>query len=286
MIPRQASRADEIRTLLALSPDAVQQQADHRLHVLPHIDALHTHMADAIAADIAAHQQGAALKLILPVGPLGQYPLLAQHIRERNLSLADCWLFFMDEYCDPASGLALTAEHPLSFKRVAQREFFDHLPDACGLKREQVHFPDENNLQALPDLITRLGGIDACYGGIGIHGHIAFNEPVAGVKHLGTRKVRLNDFTLTINALRAQVGGNLENFPREAYTLGMTEILGAKRIRLYCRNGIALDWANTVLRLALLGAPGDDYPVTHIRHHPDYQIMTDADTLRTPEHVL
>ena len=35
----------------------------------------------------------------------------------------------------------------------------------------------------------------------------------------------------------------------------MRQILGARRIRLYCRNGIALDWANTVLRLALFGEP-------------------------------
>lgn len=65
----------------------------------------------------------------------------------------------------------------------------------------------------------------------------------------------------------------------------MREILAARRIRLYCRNGIALDWANTVLRLALFGAPGDDYPVTHNRGR-DYVIVTDRDTLQAPRHVL
>ena len=141
------------------------------------------------------------------------------------------------------------------------------------------------NIDALPALIDALGGIDTCYGGIGIHGHLAFNEPEPGVNRLPSRQVRLNDFTVTINAMRAQVGGNLAGFPRYAFTLGLREILAARRIRLYCRNGIALDWANTVLRLALFGAPGDDYPVTHIRGR-DYVIVTDRDTLRSPRRVL
>jgi hypothetical protein len=97
--------------------------------------------------------------------------------------------------------------------------------------------------------------------------------------------VRLNDFTVTINCIRSGVGGNLECFPREAYTVGMAQILSARRVRLYCRNGIGLDWANTVLRLALFGTPGDDYPVTHIRDR-DYVITTDRETLATPHNLI
>ena len=98
--------------------------------------------------------------------------------------------------------------------------------------------------------------------------------------------VELNDFTRTINAIRSQVGGNLENFPRYGITLGMRQVLGAKRIRLYCRNGIELDWANTILRLAVLGTAGDDYPVTHARNHGNYLVVTDEDTLRQPQIIL
>jgi hypothetical protein len=65
----------------------------------------------------------------------------------------------------------------------------------------------------------------------------------------------------------------------------MKEILGARRIRLYCRNGIDLDWANTILRLALFGEVGDDYPVTHIRNH-DYTIVTDEATLASPKYII
>lgn len=284
MFPQNPRRKQEIRDLLSLSTEQVHARAGEHLIVLPDIDALHARMANDIAREIAAHQASDPLKLILPVGPTGQYPLLARIIAEEHLSLENCWFFFMDEYCDE-DGHAVPAAHPLSFKGTAEHLFFSNLPQNCGLKSEQIIFPDEHNFQQIPAMINNLGGIDTCYGGIGIHGHLAFNEPEAGVSELSTRKVWLNDFTVTINAIRSEVGGDLENFPRYAYTLGMKEILAAKQIRLYCRNGITLDWANTVLRLALLGETGDDYPVTHVRNR-NYVIVTDEDTLRSPKYSL
>ena len=279
------NRKDEIRQLNQLSPQQVIERAGDRLVVCETVFELHRHLADSILQEIRRNNQaGRPTRLILPVGPTGQYPILARLLNETRTSLGNCHFFFMDEYCDE-QGVALPPSHPLSFKGIAQSLFLDAITDECQLNRAQVYFPDETNIDALPALIDSLGGIDTCYGGIGIHGHLAFNEPEAAVSDLPGRKVRLNDFTVTINAIRAQVGGNLAGFPRYAYTLGMREILAARRIRLYCRNGIALDWANTVLRLALFGAPGDDYPVTHIRGR-DYVIVTDRDTLRSPRHLL
>lgn len=278
-------RSEEIRLLNQLSPRHVIKRAGDRLLVCETVADLHTHLADSIFREIRRNnERGRPTRLILPVGPTGQYPSLARKLNQARLSLRDCHFFFMDEYCDE-TGAALPSSHPLSFRGIAQALFLDAISDECQLKRSQVHFPDERNIDALPALIDALGGIDTCYGGIGIHGHVAFNEPEPGVSQLPSRKLRINDYTVTINAIRAQIGGNLSGFPRYAYTLGMREILAARRIRLYCRNGIALDWANTVLRLALFGAPGDDYPVTHIRGL-DYVIVTDRETLASSRYLL
>ena len=141
-------------------------------------------------------------------------------------------------------------------------------------------------MEKLKDESAAQGGIDTVYGGIGIHGHVAYNEPAPNVRESDPRVVELNEFTRTINAIRSEVGGNLENYPCKGITLGMRQLLGAKRLRLYCRNGIDLDWANTALRLAVLGKPGDDYPVTRIRDHGDYVIVTDEDTLKSPRNVI
>lgn len=281
------NRSAEIRRLLALSPAALQKEAgEERLIVLPDIDALHRHCADAIADEIVArNREGLPTRLILPVGPVGQYPPLAERINRERIDLSHCWFFMMDEHCDD-SGIAYGPDHPLGFRHTFDAEFTRHVREELRLPEERLIFPDHRNVATLAEKIDSLGGIDTAYGGIGIHGHLAFNEPEPNVRHTGPRLVYLNDFTRTINAIRSRVGGDLENTPRKGITLGMNQLLGARRIRLYCRNGIALDWANTVLRLAVLGEPGDDYPVTHIRGHGDYIVVTDEDTARQPDILI
>ena len=277
-------RTAEIHELLQLTPGEVVERAGSRLLVCDDLDVLHRRFAEDMADDIrACRSRGLPPRFIVPVGPTGQYPFLCEILSREGLSLSDAWLYFMDEYCD--AGSAVPCEHPLSFKAVARDLLVARLPVDLAPVPSQVIFPDESNTGRLAGLIERNGGVDVCYGGIGIHGHVAFNEPEPGVRDSDPRCVRLNDFTVTINAVRSHVGGNLEAFRPYAFTLGMRQILGSRKIRLYCRNGCDFDWANTVLRLALFGEPGDDYPVTHIRGR-DYTITTDRATLASPANVL
>jgi glucosamine-6-phosphate deaminase len=283
---RSMSRQDEIRKLLKMSPAQMRHKAGDKLVVLRDIDALHRHFAESIAAEIKANNAKDRLtKLILPVGPAGQYPILAEIINHQRISLKQCWFFMMDEHCDD-NGIALSPDHPLSFRHAFDELFASRVKRNLKIPAKQLVFPDHLNVQTLKDRISDVGGIDTTYGGIGIHGHIAYNEPERNVRESDPRVVYLNDFTRTINAIRAEIGGNLEGHPRKGVTLGMRQLLGASRIRLYCRNGISLDWANTVLRLALFGQPGDDYPVTYIRDHKDYVMVTDEDTARKPRFIV
>ncbi len=279
-------RSEEVKSILSLSPQEVIDKSGENLIVCKDLNVLYKTFANNIAKEIKkSNEKDQISKLILPIGPIGQYPLLANIINEEMISLENCWFFFMDEYCDK-KGDAIEDTHPLSFKKIAKELFFYLLGDYSCLNQEHIIFPNQTNIEKIADIIDDLGGIDVCYGGIGIHGHIAFNEPEEGVENSDPRKVRLNNYTRTINAIRANIGGNLENFPKEAFTLGMKQILNAKKIRLYCRNGTPYDWANTILRLALFGEPAYDYPVTFIRNHPDYIITTDWDTLKTPKYNI
>lgn len=276
------SRSKEVRSLLALDEAEVIERAGARLIVTDTLYDLHRHFAREVAAEIRGASAGNRMcRLILPVGPTGGYPHLVRIVRDERLDLSRCRFFFMDEYA--VDGKAVAARHPLSFKGEIDRLFL--APLRGELRPDSVCFPDEHNVADLSKEIAEGGGIDACFGGVGIHGHLAFNEPQPGVAESEPRLVALNDFTVTINAVRASVGGNIECFPREAYTLGMRQILGSRRIVLYVRNGCEFDWANTVLRLALFGSPGEDYPVTLIRD-ADYTIVTDRGTLRTPVNRL
>lgn len=232
------NRSDEIRKLLELSPAEVREAAGEHLLVVRDTDALHRHFADALADEIVANnRKGRPTKLILPVGPVGQFPILAERISREEISLENCWFFMMDEQCDD-NGIALPPEHPLAFRYTFDREFTRHVEKELMIPAQQLVFPDHLNVQQLKAMITDLGGIDTTYGGIGIHGHIAYNEPEPNVRDTDPRLVYLNDFTRTINAIRSQVGGNLHNYPRKGITLGMRQLLGARRVRLYCRNGI------------------------------------------------
>lgn len=281
-----STRAREIEHLLSLSREDLLDKAEGGLEVVPDLEALYQHLARSILKEIESNnEEDKKTKLILPVGPTGQYPLLAEMINEKNLKLDDCYFFFMDEYCD-SNGIPLPEKHPLSFKGEMRKLFFERLDSKVEVPDDQMVFPDEENLHEIPNIISQVGGIDTCYGGIGIHGHVAFNEPEPGIQNSEPRMVYLNNYTVTINAIRADVGGDLVNFPKKALTIGMNQILRADRVRLYCRNDIPnVDWANTVLRLAVLGNPGEDFPVTFLNRHEDYKVVTDTNTAERPGHI-
>ena len=152
-------------------------------------------------------------------------------------------------------------------------------------KGQLILFPCPENIKYLPKMIKDAGGIEVCYGGIGIHGHVAFNEPGPGVAKSNPRILEINDFTRTIDATRhSGVGGNLENFPRRAITIGMKQCLEARKMLLMTRNETSTFlWANTILRIAALGKPGDDYPVTHARYHKSLRIVSDYGTAQKPK---
>jgi glucosamine-6-phosphate deaminase len=58
-------------------------------------------------------------------------------------------------------------------------------------------------------------------------------------------------------------------------TLGMADILAARRIRLYCPGGA---WQRTVLRITLMGEVDVAYPSTLLQGHPDIVVYTDRET--------
>ncbi len=277
----RTARADEICGLNRLSEQEVEERAGENLLVLEGLDELHRWFADHVCDLIARNNaQGKATAGVFPFGPVGQYPLFIERVNREGISLARTTFYFMDEYCDP-DGREVEEAHPLSF-RSKLYDLFAQIDKRLLPNVENVVFPSHDNLPELADRIAAQP-LDVTYGGVGIHGHLAFNEPAPGVRESDPYMVGLNDFTVTINAIRAGIGGNLEGFPRHALTLGMKQLFAAEKMVIFCRNGTEeIDWANTVLRLALFGTPGDDYPVTYLKQHPDWLVVTDRNTLKTP----
>jgi glucosamine-6-phosphate deaminase len=64
-----------------------------------------------------------------------------------------------------------------------------------------------------------------------------------------------------------------------AITLGMKDLLSARRIRIISDTGA---WKQTVVRVLLFGPTTIEYPVTFIQDHPDAMIVIDRMTAEPP----
>ena len=279
-------RAKEVRRILALEPDQVIKAAKGQLIVFDTLDEVYDYLAEEMVKEFAKAAKGKkVVNFIMPVGPTQPYRLMAEKINYRQISLKNVRFFFMDEYVDDEKDELIPMTNPLSFRGQIGPLLFDRIRPDLMMPKDQIVFPTPQNIAKLPKMIKDLGGIEVCYGGIGIHGHVAFNEPGPGVAESNPRILEINDFTRTIDSTRHPgVGGNLENFPRRAITMGMKQCIEARKILIMTRNESPfLNWANTIIRIAALGKPGDDYPVTHMRYHKHLRIVTDRNTLKKPK---
>ncbi len=205
---------------------------------------------------------------ILPVGPTGQYPIFVSEVNERKLSLKDCWFINMDEYVND-NNTYIDMDSPLSFRGFMQREVYDKIDPELLMREEQRIFPDPINIDRVDLLLKELGGADICFGGIGLDGHIAFNEPMPKLKlkkymALPTRIVELSLETRLTNGLFT-MGGAIDAMPKKAITLGMKSILASKKIRL----GVFRDWHKAVIRHAGYGEMSPEFPATLLQKHMD-----------------
>jgi len=280
-----------LSTLLTLPADQISSAARMRFQILADQPSLFQHMARSIADEIKTNNLvGQPTRLILPVGPTRPYPLLVQICNQESICWKNVHTFNMDEYCD-WQGRWIPEDHPLSFRGFMQRTLFSQLEPELRIPPKQIHFPDPLHLDSLSNEIQKAGGIDTCYGGIGYHGHVAFNEPpfsryyrISPDEYRAslTRLVQLAPDTVVMNSIRNTSGNSLD-FPAMGVTIGMADILASRRIRLYCPGGA---WQRTVLRITLLGEPDVAYPSTLLQGHPDIKVYADRETAELPEPTL
>jgi glucosamine-6-phosphate deaminase len=220
------------------------------------------------------------------VGPVDQFSILAQRINDQRIDCHDVVFINMDEYLTD-DDCYVPMDHPLSFRGFMERAFYRRLDAAIAPPPAHRVFPDPREPRRIADWIQTRGGVDACFGGIGINGHIAFNEPpepgqVISVEQFAampTRVLSLSRETRTINSVT--VGGEIVLIPRRAVTLGMRECLGASRLRLYCNR----PWQSAVVRRALHGPITAACPASLSRLHAD-AVLSVAQYVAQPPHIM
>lgn len=249
--------------------DELKQHAKFPMIVMKDNDSVFFSIAKEMTDEIEKNnKEGKRTVFICPVGPVGQYPYFVKKVNEKGISLKDVWFINMDEYLDENKKW-IDKDHPLSFRGFMDRTVYTKIRPDLLMPEEQRVFPDPDDLQRIPALIEELGGVDIAFGGIGINGHVAFNEAdesIGNEEFLAqkTRVLTITPETRTANAI-GDLNGALEDMPQYCATIGIFEIAGARKIRLGCFRG----WHRAVVRRALCGEPSSAFPVSLLQGHPD-----------------
>lgn len=224
---------------------------------------------DMLAEIIANNRKGKRTVFIVPVGPTKQYPILASMVNKFDVSLKNVWFFNMDEYL-VTPGEAIASEHFLSFHKRMNDEFYSQVREDLLMPETQRLFPEPAKEREYDALLESLGGADVCYGGVGINGHIAFNEAVEEddpitcdeFARLGSRVLPITHETIAINGA-AYLRGDIAAMPKWCITIGMKQILAAKRIYL----SLGATWHPGILKRILTERPQPQIPATLLQNH-------------------
>jgi glucosamine-6-phosphate deaminase len=276
----------QLREWLAIPTDELAARSRLPITVLDTREDVHRRFAEEMFDEIVrSSDAGEQLRVIVPVGPTGQYPLLAEMVNEAGVSLEHVTYFGMDQCLDWQSR-PLRWDHPFNFEAYFHRHFLDRMRKELRPPAQQVIFPSVRDLDRSA-VELQLTPAATTYGGFGFRGHIAFNEPpcspwtrvtVEELRDSQTRIVPLAVDTLIAQA-QHRLGGNVFGVPPMAVTLGMRELLSARRIRLYTDGGA---WKQTILRILLFAEPTVDFPVTLVQGHPDVHVTVDAESATPP----
>lgn len=229
-------------------------------------------MAEEMVAEIEMkNQRNEKTVFICPVGPIGQYPYFVEMVNRKNINLKNVWFINMDEYLDENKQW-INDQNKLSFRGFMDREVYCKIKPELRMPERQRVFPDPSHVEYIPQLIEELGGVDIVFGGIGINGHVAFNEPQGELSpeeflKLRTRVLDISPETRAVNSI-GDLNGAIDLMPKYCITVGMNEISNARKIRLGCFR----DWHRAVVRCAAYGEKTAQFPITLLQNHPDINI--------------
>ena len=188
------------------------------------------HVAKRIKESEATREHPFVLGLPTGSTPLGMYRFLIEKCRAGEVSFKNVMTFNMDEY------VHLPKSHPESYYSFMWNNFFSHI----DIDERNVHILDgnapdlEKECSAYEKRIEEFGGIDLFVGGMGVDGHIAFNEPGSSLASR-TRIKTLTEDTRRVNS--RFFANDLNLVPKTALTVGVATVMDAREV-LILANGI------------------------------------------------
>ena len=262
-----------------IPPEKLGEGSNIKLNVCEHEVDMYWKVAIEVLETIAENnRKGEPTVMVVPYGPIGPYARMAELVNRYNISLKNCVFINMDEYLNE-DGTYIDYNHPLSFRGGMDRTFYSKVRDELNVLPENRIFPEPGNEGRVMEIIRKYGKLDMVFGGVGINGHYAFNEPpepgeVVSPEEFAnraTRALKITRETRTINAFM-NCGANIEAIPENCITVGMKEIFMAKKIRM-C---MPRDWNAAALRKVLHGPITASCPCSLFQNHPDAMIYASA----------
>ncbi len=197
--------------------------------------------------------------------PKTMYAELVRMHREEGLSFKNVITFNLDQYY-PMHKDALQSYHYFMRKNLFEQTDINpanyHLPDGM-VPKDQI----KEHCLAYEKQIEAAGGLDLQILGIGVNGHIGFNEPGSGI-YTKTRLINLDNSTRLANAYEF---GNMSQVPRMAITMGISTILKSKSI-------ILMAWGQNkapVIQKAVEEDDIEDVPASLLQNHDDCLFVVD-----------
>lgn len=216
--------------------------------------------ANLISAQVIL-KPGSVLGLATGSSPLGTYRQLITWYEKGDVDFDKVISVNLDEY------VGLSPKDTQSYRHFMNENFFDHI----NIRPENTFVPDgcAKNLDAACKAydahIEAVGGIDLQLLGIGLDGHIGFNEP-DDVFVKNTHVVTLDPSTIRANARFFE---KEEQVPRRAITMGMVSIMQAKKIVLIANGAAKRD----ILEKAFFGPITPRIPASILQLHPDITVI-------------
>ncbi|WP_434328557.1 glucosamine-6-phosphate deaminase [Mycoplasma capricolum subsp. capricolum] len=192
--------------------------------------------------------------------PIKTYEKLIKMYQENQISFKDVTSFNLDEYKD------IDPTNKQSYHYFMQHQLFDFI----DINKNNCYIPNANlyeNPKLYDQQIKNANGIDLQLLGLGVNGHIGFNEPNTDFDSL-TQIVDLTDSTIKANS---RFFDSIDKVPTKAISMGLKSIMNAKKILLLATG---INKSEAVYHL-IEGEITTSWPCSILQQHNDVTVITD-----------
>lgn len=195
--------------------------------------------------------------------PLGVYRYFIDNYQAQKVSFRQVKAFNLDEY------VGLTPSHPRSFASAMKNEFFSHI-DILPENINALDGSKEDMIQECQRYESLIDGnpIDIQILGIGMDGHIAYNEPgspLDGACHVVDLHQESIESSLDYGF------DHIEDVPTQGVTQGIGTIMKAKQLIMMAKGEKKAD----LVKRMIYGEVTPDFPSSIIQRHPNVIVCLD-----------